>query len=132
MNALHFSCSRALIGPMLAAVAVVALPRSAAAAESAAATAHAPASAAAPVPTTKKTSVVPSGQQVDINSASLERLRTLPGIGSAEAAKIAAGRPYYSKTDLVTRGVLPEGAYAAIKYRVFAVPPPAAKSSPKK
>lgn len=132
MNAPHFSGFRGLIGLLPAVVAVVVLPRFAAAGDSAAAPAHTPASEAANAPAQKKTSVVPSSQQIDLNNASLERLRTLPGIGSAEAARIVAGRPYYSKTDLVTRSVLPESAYAAIKYRVFAVPPSAGKSSPKK
>ena len=97
--------------------------------------AHPPAASSSPASsaaaTKKKSSAVPSSQQTDINSASRERLKTLPGIGDAEAAKIVAGRPYYSKTDLVTRGDLSEGAYAAIKYRIFAAPP-AAKANTKK
>jgi competence protein ComEA len=103
------------------------------AADSAVAPVHsglAAASASASAPAKKQTSVVPSSQQLDINSASRQKLKTLPGIGDAEAAKIMAGRPYYSKTDLVTRKVLPEGSYAAIKYRIFAAPP-AVKSSSK-
>lgn len=70
----------------------------------------------------KKTSVVPSAQQIDINRASRDDLRTLPGIGDAEAARIIAGRPYVSKADLVTRQVLPEGLYISIRYRIIAIP----------
>ena len=80
-------------------------------------------------PAKKKTSTVPSQQQIDINSAKRERLKTLPGIGDAEADKIVAGRPYDSKTDLVIRNILPESSYAAIKYRIFAAPPAKPKST---
>ncbi len=68
---------------------------------------------------------------VDINSASREKLKTLPGIGDAEAAKIIAGRPYHSKADLVTQQILPGGVYIALKRRIMAgqksVPPPGSK-----
>lgn len=70
----------------------------------------------------KKHSVVPSAQQIDINRASREQLKTLPGIGDAEAARIIAGRPYVSKADLVTKKVLPEGLYISIRYRIIAIP----------
>jgi competence protein ComEA len=58
---------------------------------------------------------------VDINSASRDELKTLPGIGDAEADKIIAGRPYLSKAHLVTRNVLSEGQYYALKGRIKAV-----------
>jgi len=70
----------------------------------------------------KKTPTVPSEKQIDINSASREQLKTLPGIGDAEARKIIAGRPYVSKGELVTKNVLPEGLYISIRYRIKSVP----------
>ena len=70
----------------------------------------------------RKLSVVPSEKQIDINSANREQLKTLPGIGDAEAGRIIAGRPYDSKADLVGRKVLPEGLYISIRYRIKAVP----------
>lgn len=73
-------------------------------------------------PVKRKLSVVPSEKQIDINSASREQLKTLPGIGDAEAGRIIAGRPYNSKADLVGRKVLPEGLYISIRYRIKAVP----------
>ncbi len=46
---------------------------------------------------------------------------TLPGIGAAEAAKIIANRPYLTKTELVTKGVLPTGPFLSLKYQVVAM-----------
>lgn len=57
---------------------------------------------------------------VDINRANRSQLKTLPGIGDAEADKIVAGRPYLSKADLVTTKVLPAGIYLSIKNRIIA------------
>jgi radical SAM superfamily enzyme with C-terminal helix-hairpin-helix motif len=50
-------------------------------------------------------------------------LKTLPGIGDAEARKIIAGRPWLTKADLVTKGVLAEGRYVAIRNRIVAANP---------
>jgi DNA uptake protein ComE-like DNA-binding protein len=60
---------------------------------------------------------------VDINSAPATELKTLPGIGDAEAAKIIAGRPYGSKAWLVTKGILPEAKFPAISPLVVANQP---------
>ena len=57
---------------------------------------------------------------VDINSAGKAELKTLPGIGDAEADKIIAGRPYGSKAHLTTRGIIPRGPYEDLKGRVIA------------
>lgn len=59
--------------------------------------------------------------RIDINSASRKSLKTLPGIGDAEAARIIANRPYLSKTELVAKHVLPVGPYVALKNRVVAL-----------
>ncbi len=87
----------------------------------AAAKADAPAAAASkPVPEWK--SATPA-KQVDINSASAKELKTLPGIGEAEAAKIIAGRPYGSKAQLVTHNILSNELYEGIKRQVVAKQP---------
>lgn len=58
---------------------------------------------------------------IDINSASRAQLKTLPGIGDAEAVRIVAGRPYLSKGSLVTAGVIPAGVYQSIRHRIVAI-----------
>lgn len=60
------------------------------------------------------------GAKLDINSASESELDALPGIGPALARKIAAGRPYRSKDELVRRHIIPESTYAEIKDRIVA------------
>jgi competence protein ComEA len=42
---------------------------------------------------------------IDLNSASLEALQTLPGITADYARKIAAGRPYRDRSDLERAGL---------------------------
>lgn len=68
---------------------------------------------------------------VDINSAPVSALKTLPGIGDAEARRIVAGRPYLSKAELVTKRVLPEGPYTAIRRHIIAKQNPKALAQQK-
>ncbi len=65
----------------------------------------------------------PAHQRIDINSASSSALKTLPGIGEAEAQRIIAARPYPSKAKLVASQVLPMQTYLALKDRIVAVQP---------
>ncbi len=67
---------------------------------------------------------------VDINSVSRKELKTLPGIGDAEADRIIANRPYLSKTELVTKEVLPAAQYLSLKSRIVAMPKAKAKATP--
>lgn len=79
----------------------------------------------------KATPAKPTAKLVDINIASRSELKTLPGIGDAEAAKIVAGRPYMTKTDLVEKKVLTLEAYDALRSRIVVVhkgPPPKTKA----
>jgi DNA uptake protein ComE-like DNA-binding protein len=57
---------------------------------------------------------------LDINSAPVDALKALPGIGDAYAAKIVKARPYRAKNELVTKGVIPEATYEKIKERIVA------------
>src|SRR4051794_19483705 len=48
---------------------------------------------------------VAASEKVDLNTATLEQLKELPGVGDATAKKIVAGRPYKSVKDLAAAGV---------------------------
>lgn len=55
---------------------------------------------------------------IDINSATLKDLRSLPGVGPVTARKIVAGRPYTSVEDLKVRKVLPAKTYDRIREQI--------------
>lgn len=57
---------------------------------------------------------------LDINSATVEQLEALPGIGEAYAEKIIKGRPYARKDELVQKKILPRSTYEQIKYKIVA------------
>jgi competence protein ComEA len=53
-------------------------------------------------------------EPLDINTSTVDQLKVLPGFGLAYARRVIAGRPYTSKNQLVTRGVIPAAAYARV------------------
>ena len=62
----------------------------------------------------------PMKKQLDINSASDEDLKQLPGIGDALSKKIIENRPYKRKDELVSKKVLPRATYEKIKDQIVA------------
>ena len=79
------------------------------------------ATAAEKAPTNKGKAAPPKAEPaVDINSASKEDLKKLPGIGDAEADKIIASRPYLTKAHLQTHNIVSPGIYQAISPLVVA------------
>jgi DNA uptake protein ComE-like DNA-binding protein len=57
---------------------------------------------------------------LDINVATADQLKTLPGIGDAYAEKIIKGRPYARKDELVQKKILPRATYEQLKYKIVA------------
>ena len=81
--------------------------------------APAPAGKMAPA-TESKMAPAPKAELLDLNSASIETLETLPGIGKAYSAAIVKGRPYKGKDELVQKKIVPEKTYDGIKDKVIA------------
>ncbi len=71
-------------------------------------------------PTTTAPKTAAKTAPLDINTASMDELKALPGIGDAYSKKIVDGRPYKRKDELVQKKVIPQATYDKIKDRIIA------------
>ena len=58
---------------------------------------------------------------VDINTASEEQLKTIPGVNDEYAKKIIAGRPYKTTEQLKSKEVIPADLYSKINKLIKAL-----------
>jgi DNA uptake protein ComE-like DNA-binding protein len=83
--------------------------------------------AAEPAKTTEKKQKKKTfpGQEdlLDINTASADQLKSLPGLTDEDVKKIIAGRPYTRKNELKQKNIISAAAYDGIKKKIVAKKP---------
>ena len=67
-----------------------------------------------------KPAATDDANKLDLNTATVDQLKALPGIGDAYAKRIMDGRPYTMKTQLTSKGIVPQATYDKIKDTVIA------------
>jgi competence protein ComEA len=80
--------------------------------------------------TTAQMAEASAADKLDINTATKDQLKALPGIGDAYAQKIIDGRPYRTKLDLVHRKIITQAMYEKVREVIIAKQPKAVTAAP--
>jgi competence protein ComEA len=72
---------------------------------------------------TEQVKAAAKAELIDINTATDQQLKSLPGVSDGYAKKIIENRPYKKKDQLVSKKIIPKGTYDKIKDLIIAKQP---------